>query len=195
MIELQRARLLAAGKGSRNHAAAASSNTNGGATTPPPRQTPQQAAAAAVLTEDQLLDRFIQRLHQRDDSRADSAAAPTVPTALSRRILHKQGVGYLDGTVGAVVSAAGDRFLATVLQQTLVCRNERLKGAELVRSAARTRQRHWEQYEADVEFRRKRKLEVQEKQTQICQNAFKAAESLKKFPPATNATNSNAPDS
>lgn len=193
MIELQRARLLAAGKGSRNHAAAASSSTaNGGATTPTPRQTPQEAAAAAMLSEDQLLDRFLQRLHQRDDSRADSAGAPTVPTALSRRILHKQGVGYLDGTVGAVVSAAGDRFLATVLQQTLACRNERLKGAELVRSAARTRQRHWEQYEADVEFRRKRKLEVQEKQAQICHNALKAAESLKKFPPANNTTNSNA---
>lgn len=195
MIELQRKRLLAAGKGSRkNSATGASSAANGGASTAPPRQTPQQAAAAAMLTEDQLLDRFIQRLHQRDDSRADSVGAPTVPTALSRRLLHKQGVGYLDGTVGAVVSAAGDRFLATVLQQTLACRNERLKGAALVRSAARTRQRHWEQYEADVEYRRKRKLEVQEKQTQICHNALKAAESLKKFPPATNTTNSNAND-
>ena len=200
MIELQRARLLAAGKGSRNHAAAAangsaaaaagasSAASAASASTPTVRQTPQQAAAAAMLTEDQLLDRFIQRLHHRDDSRADAASASTVPTALSRRILNKQGVGYLDGTVAAVVSAAADRFLATVLQQTMACRNERLKGAELLRGAERTRQRHWEQYEADVEYRRKRKLEIQEKQTQICHNAIKAAESLKKFPPANSAS-------
>ena len=187
MIEIQRARLLAANKGPRNHA------PNGTAVSSAPqpvKQTPQQAAVAAVLTEDQLIDRFAQRLHDRDDSQVDSASAPTVPTALSRRILNRQGTGYIDGTVGAVVSAAADRFLATVLQQALACRNERLKGAELVRGAEKTRQRHWEQYEADAEFRRKRKLEQEEKNTQICHNAIKAAESLKKFPPATTAASS-----
>jgi len=198
MIKRQRAALLLqAGKGSRTSA----STVNGSsAAQAPVRQTPQQAAAAAVLTEDQLLDRFIQRLHQRDDSRPDAAGAPTVPTALSRRMLAKQGVGYLDHTVGAVVSAAGDRFLATILQQATACRNERLKGAELVKSAALTRQRHWEQYEADVEHRRKRKLELQEKDAETCHNAIKAAEALKKFPPAsttassTSNANSNVPE-
>lgn len=186
MIELQRARLLAAGKGSRAHGGA---NGSSGATTPPPtRQTPQQAAAAAMLSEDQQIDIFAQRLHQRDDSRADASMAPTVPTALSRRILHRQGVGYLDGTVGAVVSAAADRFLATVLQQALACRNERLKGAELSRGAARTRQRHWEQYEADVEYRRKRKADQQARDREVCAQAIKAAEGLKKFPPASKET-------
>eukprot|EP00977_Amphora_coffeiformis_P014152 scaffold3882_cov164-Amphora_coffeaeformis.AAC.20 len=189
MIKRQRAALLLqAGKGSR----AATSSVNGGKATPTPvRQTPQQAAAAAMLTEDQLLDRFIQRLHQRDDSRPDAAGAPTVPTALSRRILAKQGVGYLDHTVGAVVSAAGDRFLATILHQATACRDERLKGAELIKNAARTRQRHWEQYEADVEHRRKRKLDLQEKDAEICHNAIKAAEALKKFPPANSASSAS----
>jgi hypothetical protein len=181
MIERHRQRLLAAGKGSRNLAA-----TNGHSTTGPSqstKQTPEEAAAAAVLTEDQLLERFVQQLHDRDDNRVDSIGAPTVPTSLSRRILNRQGVGYIDGTVGAVVSAAADRFLATVLQQGLACRDERLKGAELIRGAEETRQAHREQYEADVEFRRKRKLEIEEKNKQICHNAIKAAETLKKFPP------------
>ena len=46
----------------------------------------------------------------------------TVPTALCRRIIHRQGGGYLDETVAAVAAGAADRFLATVLQQSSTCR-------------------------------------------------------------------------
>jgi hypothetical protein len=179
MIELQRARLLAAGKGNRS-----ASNSNGASSASPVRQTPQEAATVAMMSEDDLVDRFAHRLYaQRDDARTASASAPTVPTALSRRILHQQGAGYLDTTVAAVVSAAGDRFLATVLQQALACRNQRLKGAELVRGAQRSRQLHMETYDADVQERRKRKLERKKKQTAIYHNAIQAALVLKKLPP------------
>jgi hypothetical protein len=77
--------------------------------------------------------------------------------------LQKQGVGYLDDTVAAVVSASADRFLATVLHQAAACRDQRLKGAELAQEAARHRKRHMQHYEADSDDRQRRKEEKEKK--------------------------------
>lgn len=193
MIELQRARLLAAGKGSKTGQSAHYPNGSppGAAPshsthsylpiTPQPQQTPHEAATAAMHTEDRQMDRFIQRLHlQRDDSRpGDASTGPTVPTALSRRMLQRQGIGFLDSTVAAVASAAADRFLATVLQQAVACRDQRLKGADLDRVAAMQRQRHKRQYREDADDRRRRKQEQEDKRTKYNLAVIAAADALK----------------
>jgi hypothetical protein len=201
MIELQRARLLGA-KG-KNLLGAKGKNGGTPVSTPaqngsqPNRiiipglspgalpvaqahQTPQQAAAAAVRLEDMQMQRFFHRLQARDDTRPDASSGPTVPTALSRRILQKQGVGYLDDTVAAVVSASADRFLATVLHQAAACRDQRLKGAELAQEAARHRKRHMQHYEADSDDRQRRKEEKEKKRQKANLVAVEAAEVLTK---------------
>jgi hypothetical protein len=190
MIELHRARLLAAGKGSKTGTTGASSgiNTqlqNGSqqpslATIQSVPQTPQQYAVATMKNEDLQLKRFLQRLqHERDDSQPGEALiGPTVPTALSRRMLHRQGAGYYDGTVAAVTSAAADRFLATILQQAVACRDQRLKGAELARQSARKRKRHRRQYQESVDDRRRRKEEKAAYRDQVNVAAIAAADAL-----------------
>ena len=190
MIELHRARLLAAGKGSKTGTAGASSGINSQLqngsqqqslvpvqATP---QTPQQHAVATMQNEDLQLKRFLQRLqHERDDSQPGEASiGPTVPTALSRRMLHRQGAGYYDGTVAAISSAAADRFLATILQQAVACRDQRLKGAELTRQAARKRKRHRRQYQESVDDRRRRKEEKAAYREQVNLAAIAAADAL-----------------
>jgi hypothetical protein len=199
MIEMQRARLLAA-KGSATSSSAG--NTQNGSQQPTrqllpgqlpatasyggsgggmPPQTPQQAAAAAVRMEEMQMQRFFYRLQARDDTRPDTlTTGPTVPTALTRRILHRQGVGYLDDTVAAVVSASADRFLATVLHQAAACRDQRLKGAELAKEASRHRKRHVAQYEADTEDRARRKGEKARKRERSNLAAIEAGDVLKK---------------
>jgi hypothetical protein len=146
------------------------------------QQTPQQAAVASLQDEDTQMQRFIHRLQRRDDSHpiADSTCGPTVPTALSRRMLHRQGVGYLDDTVAAIASASADRFLATVLQQAVACRDQRLKGAEMARDAARHRKRHMQHYEADINDRKRRKEEIDEAREKSHLATILAAESLRK---------------
>lgn len=190
MIELQRARLLATGKGASSSPAAAGAqptqpslslathpNMTSTATAP---VNPQQAAAARVHREDELMQRFLQQLQHRDDSRAESKSGPTVPTALSRRILQKQGVGYLDDTVGAIASAAADRFIATVLQQAIACRDQRLKGVEEAKEAAKHRKRHLEHYQADQDDRERRKTEILLQRGKNNLAVIEAAETLKK---------------
>ena len=178
MIELQRARLLNVGKGAKP--ATATQNGPTGSAVPLPPQDPQQAAAARVMSEDELLQSFLQKLQNRDDSRAESASGPTVPTSLSRRMLQRQGVGYLDPSVGAIVSAAADRFLVTVLQQSLVCRDQRLRGAEQAKEAAMHRKRHLEHYNTDRDDRERRKADNELQREKRNLAAIEAAETLTK---------------
>lgn len=188
MIELQRAKLgLPPAGGSpsaQTHKSSPSprSGAQSQQSRTPVEQTPQQIAAATVLSEDDQMQRFIHRLQRRDDSHpiADSSSGPTVPTALARRILQKQGVGYLDETVAAAISASADRFLATVLQQALACRDQRLKGAAMRREAARHRKRHMMHYEADADDRKRRKEGKEQAHERNLLRAIGAAESLKK---------------
>lgn len=144
---------------------------------------PQPAAAVAALqSEDLQMQTFIHRLQYRDDSQmiTDSMSGPTVPTALSRRILHKQGVGYLDNTVAAIVSASADRFLATVLHQSLACRNKRLEGSVMAREATLFRKRHIEQYETDVRDRRRQRQQKEDEREKCHLKVIEAAEALSK---------------
>lgn len=146
------------------------------------RFTPEDAAASEQQAEDAQIQRFILRLQQRDDLHpmSDSSSGPTVPTALSRRMLQKQGVGYLDDTVASAVSASADRFLATVLQQAIACRDQRLKGAEMAREAARHRKRHMQHFEADTDNRKRRRQQLEEERESEHLNTVQVAESLKK---------------
>jgi hypothetical protein len=199
MIEIHRARLLAGGNGSSastpssslpygSQANTAASGTSYQTLTSNRQQqqqqqhTPQQAAAAEQRLEDAQMQVFLHRLQNRNDSRPQSSSAPTVPTVLSRRMLQKQGVGYLDDTVAAVVSGAADRFLATVLQQANACCEERLKGVEIAREAKRRRRRHMQQYEADVAERTRIKAEREEKRERDNLAALRAADALKTKP-------------
>jgi hypothetical protein len=208
MIELHRARLLAAGKGSKSNTGAAGvaslhPQQNGALSAaipyaPNPPQTPQQYAVSTVQTEDALMKQFFQRLQQeRDDSQPGEAfTGPTVPTALSRRMLHRQGAGYYDGTVAAITSAAADRFLATVLQQAVACRDQRLKGTEIARQSARKRKRHRRQYQENTDDRRRRKDEREAFREEINLAAIAAADALtqKASSGTGNAADSNADD-
>lgn len=196
MIELQRARLLAS-KGASNSTGVSpggaglngsqiSSPVPGGPSTTfagestATHQTPQQAAIAAMRVEDIHMQRFLHKLQDRNDAKAQSSSGPTVPVVLSRRMLQKQGVGFLDETVAAIVSGAADRFLGTVLQQAMACRDQRLKGAEMAREAKNRRKRHMDQYEADTAERRRRKQESEEQREKNNLAAISAAEALKK---------------
>lgn len=109
-----------------------------------------------------------------------SSSGPTVPNALSRRILQRQGVGFLDETVTSVVSASADRFLATVLQQSIACRDQRLKGAVMSREAAEQRKRHMDEYEADKIERKRRRDSIIKAREDIAKFTIDAAESIKK---------------
>lgn len=142
---------------------------------------PRQAAVAAMQQEDKNMKRFLERLQtNRDDNRPTEALFnPTVPTGLSRRMIHRQGAGFLDPTVAAIGSAAADRFLATVLQQAVSCRAQRLKGVELTRQAARDRKRHKRHYQEAVHDRKRRKLELASEREKLNVAEIRAAEALK----------------
>ena len=188
MIELQRAKLGLPPAGSSPSAAMHNTNRSPGkgnllrpqaAAVP---KTPEEVAEAEVLSEDAQIQRFIHRLQRRDDLHpmADASSGPTVPTALSRRMLQRQGVGYLDDTVAAAISASADRFLATVLQQAVACRDQRLKGAEMARDAARHRKRHMQHYEADSDDRKRRREEAEDSWEAAHIRTISAADALKK---------------
>lgn len=187
MIELQRARLLAAGGAAVPAPNSINATMNGSPAihhATMTQQTPQQAAASALRQKDADMERFIQRLQTYE---------PTVPGALSRRMLHRNGVGYGDPTVAAVTSAAGDRFLAAVLQQALACRDQRLQGMVLARDTARQRKRHMEQYQADADDRQRRKLELAKQREKANLAAIEAAEALKKSGASPIATTEEKP--
>jgi len=153
------------------------------ASVPAGRNIPQQASVSAIQTEDQQMQRFLSRVQWRDDSQqliSDSASGPTVPTALSRRMFQRQGVGYLDDSVAAIASASADRFLATVLHQAVACRDQRLKGAEMAKGAKRHRKRHADQFQAASDDRRRRKEEDESLRDKANLAAVAAVDALKK---------------
>ena len=67
---------------------------------------------------------------------------PTTPQNLSRRLLHKSSVGYLDDSVPLLTSALSDRFLATVLVQAMACRDRRIEGYKATLRQRKRRVRH-----------------------------------------------------
>lgn len=172
MIEQKRAMLLA-----KTTAASSAAQPPNGGTTP---STPRQAAAQAMRAEDAQMSRFLRLLQEsRDDQQPGEAIfGPTVPTSLSRREINRQGVGFADTAVAAVVSAAADRFLASVLQQSIPCRDQRLKGMEVARQAARERKRFRQKYERGIDERKRRKMQETKKRNAANQTAIRNAEEL-----------------
>ncbi|KAL3945555.1 MAG: hypothetical protein SGBAC_000379 [Bacillariaceae sp.] len=149
---------------------------------PAEKLSPADAALRKLQREDVQMQRFIHRLQRRNDSHPsfESISGPTVPTALARRMLHRQGVGYLDDTVGAVISASADRFLATVLQQGIACRDQRLKGMVLAKEAKRQRKRHMQHYDEETIDRKRRREQSEENREKEHLAAIAAGEALSK---------------
>eukprot|EP00571_Detonula_confervacea_P011976 CAMPEP_0172306788 /NCGR_PEP_ID=MMETSP1058-20130122/7786_1 /TAXON_ID=83371 /ORGANISM="Detonula confervacea, Strain CCMP 353" /LENGTH=572 /DNA_ID=CAMNT_0013018781 /DNA_START=135 /DNA_END=1853 /DNA_ORIENTATION=+ len=81
---------------------------------------------------------------------------PTTPSNLSRRLLHKSGVGYLDDSIPLLLSALSDRFLATVLVQGRACRDRRLEGYKALLKERRRRKRHCQRVSRERKSREKR---------------------------------------
>lgn len=207
MIELHRAKLGLPPPGvtptmnsSQSTAGKTNSATNNSSTEK--QLSPVEMAKATLLSEDAQIERFVNRLQRRDRRVANththhhhhhsdlmpSSHGPTVPTALSRRILQRQGVGFLDDTVASVVSASADRFLATVLQQSIACRDQRLKGASMTREASKQRKRHMEDYEADNDDRKRRRAVIHKAREDIAVLTIAAAETIKKGGAAGSST-------
>lgn len=113
-----------------------------------------KSSSGGLLEEDDKILAFLNRLNetsgatatvdqQTDDQDApeantDMAAAinssTTVPAALTRRVLNRQGVGYIPGShVDTMVSLAADHFLASVLQQAIICQRRRLEGEAMIK--------------------------------------------------------------
>jgi len=205
MIELQRAKLGLPPAGvnpsmNSSNSTMIGNNYSANNVSSAEQPTPVEVATASLLSEDAQIQRFIDRLDRRDKKIAGtyhhqdsmpSNNGPTVPTALSRRMLHRQGVGYLDDAVASVVSASADRFLATVLQQSIACRDQRLKGAAMAREAAKQRKRHMQHYEEDIGDRKRRKDDIAKARETIAIHTIAAAEALKKKS-ATNGTTTTA---
>ena len=194
MIELQRAKLGLPPAGGTPTINSPQATTGPNTSTPSnaasvKQPSPTEVAKATLLSEDAQMERFINRLQRRDrrmanshhhSNKSPSSSGPTVPSALSRRMLQRQGVGFLDETVASVVSASADRFLATVLQQSIACRDQRLKGAAMSREAAKQRKRHMDEYDADNDDRKRRKDSIIKAREDIAKFTIEAAEPTKK---------------
>lgn len=202
MIELKRAELDLPPTGVTPSMAGANSSAYNASAAKQP--TPAEVAAASLLSEDAQIERFLNRLERRDRKVTNayhhnhrhhhhkesfpSMHGPTVPTALSRRMLHRQGVGYLDETIASVVSSSADRFLATVLQQSIACRDQRLKGAVMAREAAKQRKRHTQNYEEDMKDRKRRKDAIGQARETIAVHTMAVAEATRKGGPGKSST-------
>ena len=201
MIELQRAKLGLPPAGITPSTNASKSTmggknltalNNGSVAKQPTQPTPTEVATASLLSEDAQIEKFINRLQRRDKKitgtqynhnhhhQLPSNNGSTVPNALSRRMLQRQGVGYLDDTVASVVSASADRFLATVLQQSIACRDQRLKGAAMAREAAKQRKRHMQHYDEDMGDRKRRKDAIAKARETMAVHTIDVADALRK---------------
>ena len=153
---------------------------------PPPTMTDEQQkqenAAASMASEDERMKRFLRLLAYTSSVQTNGAdggimvttkgneagdganttqsrirSGSTVPNALCRRIIHRHGGGYLDETVAAVASGTADRFLATVLQQGVTCRDRRLKGEDLAKRDRMVRRAERKRQRKEMEGRRRKK--------------------------------------
>jgi len=121
----------------------ATTNTNSIPTTTESEKKQQQQEEDATKTELSSMDEHDDKLHTLlyllSERSRTSANLTTVPSPLTRRILNRQGVNYLDEHVGHLVSIAADQFLATVVSQAIACRDHRLEGEEFTRKNKRKR--------------------------------------------------------
>ena len=108
------------------------------------QQQQQQQEKDATTTElstsiDEQDDKLHTLLFLLSERSRTSTNLTTVPSPLTRRILNRQGVNYLDENVGHLVSIAADQFIATVISQAIACRDHRLEGEEFTRKNKRKR--------------------------------------------------------
>ena len=139
-------------------------------TIPVPKPNPTKI----INQEDEKMRKFLDLLSGRKASSSNGnnttdknqVSGPTVPHPLSRRILNRQGVNYMDENVSAIMSGAADRFLATVLQQAMICRDRRLQGEEMAKKEMRelNKLKRRRRYEMKA---RKRKRDALEKELEI----------------------------
>ena len=147
------------------------------ANTAKPAQTvpvPKPNPTIIMNQEDEKMRKFLDLLSGRKASSSNGhntndknqLSGPTVPHPLSRRILNRQGVNYMDENVSAIMSGAADRFLATVLQQSMICRDRRLQGEEMAKKEKRelNKLKRKRMYEMKA---RKRKRDALEKELEI----------------------------
>lgn len=66
-----------------------------------------------------------------------STVKSTVPPTLTRRIMHRQGVGFVDPLVPKLISSCGDKFIAMILSQAIICRDRRVRGELMKRKYER----------------------------------------------------------
>lgn len=98
---------------------------------------------------DEQLHRFLTKLMN---------VKPTVPPSFTRRILHQQGVGYVDPLVPKLISTCGDKFIATILSQALICKDRRIDGEIMKKKYERERKRmNQRRQREDMEKDRRRK--------------------------------------
>lgn len=199
MIERQRAKLglppfgtsTLPGVHAAAHMAPIAGNPSQHSLNPLQRERMQREAAVVVMAnEDERMQRFLNLLaasssHPSRENATDQSRpqlgreGPTVPISLSRRILHRQGVGYLDEAVAAIASASADRFLATVLQQAAACRDRRLKGEELARQKeGRERRIHRKRRRKESRARKLRNESIAKRRRDANMTAIEAAENL-----------------
>lgn len=146
MIERQRAKM---GLPANTTQSLAPSSTAAGSSASHPTKS---SSIPKMYAQDDRMCQFLHRLKK---------TKPTVPPSLTRRILNKQGVGFSDPLVSTIISSAADRFLATILSQSLVCRDRRLKGEDLAKKEQREleRSKKRRRAERDMFASKRQKLE------------------------------------
>lgn len=140
---------------------------------------------AAIQSEDERMSRFLHLLssttttsssllprspsnknvnsnNSTQNSHHPNRTAPTVPLALTRRILQRQGVGYANETIPSIVSGAADRFIATVLQHSLICRDRRLKGQKLAKKEWKELRKSQKRIRAEEKAQRLKRKKIEE---------------------------------
>jgi hypothetical protein len=145
-------------------AATATTTTNSTSTQQQQQNQQQQEPPKAIdpstimLSEDEKMHRFLSLL---SDKKNSILPGPTVPHSLSRRILNRQGVNYMDESISTVMSGAADRFLATVLQQSMICRDRRLMGEEMARKEKKALIRMKKRRREEIKVKRRKRLAVE----------------------------------
>ncbi len=127
-----------------------------------PQQSPPLKAvdsSTLMLNEDERMRHFLALLSNSTNS---TESGPTVPLSLSRRILNREGVNFMDESVPALMSVAADRFLATVLHQSKICHNRRLQGEETAKEEKKSLNRMKKRRREEKKMKRQKRL-AQEK--------------------------------
>mmetsp|Transcript_32158 Transcript_32158/g.63686 ORF Transcript_32158/g.63686 Transcript_32158/m.63686 type:complete len:624 (+) Transcript_32158:624-2495(+) len=132
--------------------------------------------------------------HQTNDYQQDEFPTnqpnyqPTTPQNLSRRVLNRQGVGYLDDAVSLITSALSDRFLATVLVQAMACRDRRIEGNKAKLSEMKARKRHQRRV-FEQRRRRDKKMACEKgKRRRLAEESVADAENIEREGPAASGS-------